>query len=87
MRDLLSLAAETLVVGGRLVYLLPCHSALIVDHLAVHPLLKLCSTSEQKLNSRSGLYSRVVVVMEKVRDYHMYHMCRLILCRMSAACA
>ena len=67
MRDLLHLAAQSLVTGGRLVYLLPCHTPLIRHHLAVHPVLTLSSASEQVLNSRSGLYSRVVVVMTKVR--------------------
>jgi hypothetical protein len=66
MRDLLHLAACTLTLRGRLVYLLPCVAPVCVDMLHSHPLLRLVTVCEQRLSGRSGLYSRTVVVMEKV---------------------
>ena len=65
--DLFALAARTLVVGGRLVFLLPC-SLPIAESLALmppHPGLVLEETCEQKMAAR---WSRWCVVMRRVDD-------------------
>ena len=67
MLDLLDMAASMLVVGGRLVYLLPC----LVDfdsknELPTHPCLKCVANSEQEL---SQYWSRRLITMEKIQHY------------------
>lgn len=68
MRDLLDMAARTLLVGGRLAYLLPTTVGYSDDELPVHPCLAVVSNSEQPL---SRLFSRRLVTMQKVRRVHM----------------
>ena len=71
MLDLLDMAARRLVLGGRLVYLLPC----LVDfrpeeELPTHPCLRVVANSEQRL---SQFWSRRLITMEKVRPYDRAH--------------
>ena len=62
MKDLLDMAARVLVLGGRLVYLLPCTDTFTEKDLPVHPCLLTVGNSEQKL---SPPLSRRVITMEK----------------------
>lgn len=67
MKDLLSLAARKLVMGGRLVYLLPVHSRLpynIDRDLPRHPCLKRVAVAGEYL--KCG-FTRFMVTMEKVQ--------------------
>ena len=65
MRDLLDLAARTLRVGGRLVYLLPCMRAeYSEDDLPAHPCLEQVANSEQVLSSKM---SRRLITLVKAR--------------------
>ncbi|KAG2487107.1 hypothetical protein HYH03_014220 [Edaphochlamys debaryana] len=68
LRDLLELAAQLLVPGGRLVYFLPATPDTYdpATEVPAHPALELVANSEQILTSR---YSRRLVTMEKVRSY------------------
>lgn len=66
MRDLLSLAARTLRVGGRLVYWLPTTSGYKDTDLPLHPCLRVISNCDQKM---STLWSRRLITMEKYKDY------------------
>ena len=65
MRDLLDLAARTLFVGGRLVYLLPCmRSEYREEDLPKHPCLEPVANSEQVLSSKM---SRRLITLVKVK--------------------
>ena len=65
-KDLLTFAACSLVIGGRLVYWLPVHkNDYSQDVLPRHPCLKLLYNCEQVLNSHS---SRRLIVMEKLNS-------------------
>jgi tRNA (guanine10-N2)-methyltransferase len=66
MLDLLHTAARSLVLGGRLVYLIPTTYDFEVSDLPIHPCLELEMTCEQPLSSRHG---RRAVVMRKYKDY------------------
>lgn len=67
MSDLLDLAARTLLMGGRLVYLLPVARKTYSDEVVpAHPCLAVVANSEEQLTSH---YSRRLVTMEKVREY------------------
>ena len=69
MLDLLDMASSMLVMGGRLVYLLPCLSDFnSEEELPIHPCLKLIANSEQML---SKFWSRRLVTMEKVQEYDL----------------
>lgn len=65
MKDLLDMSARMLVLGGRLVYLLPCTSVFTPEELPVHPCLATVANCEEKLTLS---LSRRVIVMEKVRN-------------------
>ncbi|KAM5283039.1 LOW QUALITY PROTEIN: tRNA (guanine(10)-N(2))-methyltransferase TRMT11 [Hipposideros larvatus] len=65
--DLLNFAAETLVLGGRLVYWLPVYTPEYTEGMVPwHPCLKLISNCEQKLSSHT---SRRLITMEKVKKF------------------
>jgi len=64
--ELLDLAARHLVVGGRLVYLLPAAADVAPDQLPRHPLLRCVSSSVEPL---SFAFCRIIVTMEKVAPY------------------
>ena len=67
MRDLLELAARCLVVGGRLVYLLPVDRATYDPALLpAHDCLRHVANSEQGL---TRAFSRRLITMEKTRVY------------------
>ena len=67
MLDLLDAAASMLVMGGRLVYLLPCLVDFDSDEeLPTHPCLQCVANSEQTL---SQYWSRRLITMEKVHEY------------------
>ena len=61
--DLLKFSAETLVLGGRLVYWLPVYTKQMVPW---HLCLKLISNCKQKLSSHT---SRCLITMEKVKEF------------------
>ncbi|KAJ2149605.1 hypothetical protein IWW43_004177 [Coemansia sp. RSA 1935] len=64
IRDLLHLAAEKLVVGGRLVYWLPTVAGEYTPHdVPEHPVLQLVANSEQPF----GSWSRRLITMEKIK--------------------
>ncbi|KAJ1662118.1 hypothetical protein IW140_000803 [Coemansia sp. RSA 1813] len=63
--DLLDLAAEKLVVGGRLVYWLPTvTNEYEPKDIPLHPVLRLVSNSEQPF----GSWSRRLITMEKIAE-------------------
>ncbi|XP_027704411.1 tRNA (guanine(10)-N2)-methyltransferase homolog isoform X2 [Vombatus ursinus] len=65
--DLLNFAAETLVLGGRLVYWLPVYIPEYMEEIIPrHPCLKLISNCEQRLSSHTA---RRLITMEKVKDF------------------
>jgi len=67
MRDLLELAARTLVLGGRLVYLIPVdRPSYDVALLPAHRCLSFVANSEQGL---TRTFSRRLITMEKTRTY------------------
>lgn len=66
MTDLMDVAARALVVGGRLVYLLPAAVDLKKDQLPSHPLLKVVHVSVEPLNF---VLVRLIVTMEKTGVY------------------
>ncbi|XP_070305951.1 tRNA (guanine(10)-N(2))-methyltransferase homolog isoform X3 [Odocoileus virginianus] len=65
--DLLNFSAETLVLGGRLVYWLPVYTPEYTEEMVPwHPCLRLISNCEQKLSSHT---SRRLITMEKVKEF------------------
>lgn len=66
MLDLLHNAARTLVLHGRLTYLIPTTYDFTVDDLPKHPCLKIESICEQSLSTRHG---RRCVTCLKVKEY------------------
>eukprot|EP00026_Physarum_polycephalum_P008318 Phypoly_transcript_08400.p1 GENE.Phypoly_transcript_08400~~Phypoly_transcript_08400.p1 ORF type:complete len:501 (+),score=85.46 Phypoly_transcript_08400:219-1505(+) len=66
LRDLLSLAARQLRIGGRLVYWLPSPTDYSESDLPLHPCLKIIANSPQIMSS---LWSRRLITMEKIKDY------------------
>lgn len=64
--DLLDVAAKTLVLEGRIAYLLPTYGEHDEKDIPEHPCLKLISNSEEKLQTH---VSRRLVTMQKVREY------------------
>jgi tRNA G10 N-methylase Trm11 len=66
MTDLLDVAARTLVLGGRLVYLFPTTIDTVYESLPAHPCLRRVHTSSEAL---SLVLVRLVVTMEKVAPY------------------
>ncbi|KAJ2235512.1 NADPH-adrenodoxin reductase, partial [Coemansia sp. RSA 485] len=65
VEDLLALAAEKLVVGGRLVYWLPTVAGEYQpEDVPGHPVLRLVANSEQPF----GGWSRRLITMEKVKE-------------------
>lgn len=67
MSDLLDMAARTLVMGGRLVYIIPSFQDFEPkEDLPRHPCLKLLYQSFQHLGSELG---RRMITMEKVEEY------------------
>ncbi|KAJ2830816.1 hypothetical protein IWW50_000037 [Coemansia erecta] len=70
VRDLLQLAAEKLVVGGRLVYWLPTVAGEYVPtDVPQHPALRLVANSEQPF----GGWSRRLITMEKIKPLDQSH--------------
>jgi len=67
LRDLLIFAAQTLSMGGRLVYWLPTTDQYKDSDVPSHPCLKLLSNSEQVLSLR---LRRRLITMEKVLQFH-----------------
>mmetsp|Transcript_9637 Transcript_9637/g.10989 ORF Transcript_9637/g.10989 Transcript_9637/m.10989 type:complete len:540 (-) Transcript_9637:427-2046(-) len=72
MADLLDMAARTLVMGGRLVYVIPSFSInfSIEDDLPQHTCLELIHCCYQSFTSELG---RRIVTMKKVGDYEETH--------------
>ena len=66
MADLLDMAAQTLVMGGRLVYIIPSMTDFSTDDLPRHPCLKLVHICYQPLSIEFG---RRMVAMEKIARY------------------
>lgn len=65
LKDLLNLAANRLVVGGRLVYFLAVFKATFDESdFPTHPALCLLSASEQEF----GKWSRYLITMRKIRE-------------------
>lgn len=64
MSDLLTMAATSLKLSGRLVYILPSTYDFTIQDLPVHPHLQLVFNCEQPLTST---YARRVIVMERVQ--------------------
>lgn len=65
--DLLNFAAETLTLGGRLVYWLPVYTPEYTEEMVPwHPCLQLISNCEQKLSSHTA---RRLITMEKVKNF------------------
>ncbi|CAM6108617.1 unnamed protein product [Calypogeia fissa] len=67
LHDLLDMAAQLLVTGGRLVFFYPApRDECSVEHLPSHPCFTLVASSEQILSTR---YSRCLLTMEKTGRY------------------
>lgn len=66
MLDLMHSAARTLVLGGRLVYLIPTSYDFSIHDLPQHPCLEILDFCEQPLSTRHG---RHCVVMKKSKKY------------------
>ncbi|KAJ1622251.1 S-adenosyl-L-methionine-dependent methyltransferase [Pavlovales sp. CCMP2436] len=65
LERLLEYAASRLVLGGRLVFLLPTTTDMRGSGAPEHPALRLCAESEQPISTR---WCRRLVTMEKVRE-------------------
>jgi len=66
LRDLLSVAARQLRLGGRLVYWLPSPSNYVESDLPLHPCLQIVANSPQIMSS---LWARRLITMEKIKEY------------------
>ena len=66
LRDLLDMAAQTLVLGGRLVFWMPATVEYRADDVPRHPCLTLVSNSLQQITLRWG---RRLVTLEKTAEY------------------
>lgn len=64
MLDLLRIAAETLKVQGKLLYLIPTTYDFVLEDLPCHPCLELTEVCHQHLSTRHG---RRAVIMQKTR--------------------
>jgi len=68
MLDLLHMSSRMLVIGGRLIYLIPTTYDFELSDLPRHPCLEILQVCEQPLSSRHG---RRAVVMKKIREYDL----------------
>ena len=66
LSDLMTLAAKTLHVGGRLVYFFPTTNECQPEDLPTHPALEMIADSPQHLTS---CWVRRLVTMVKVKEY------------------
>ena len=66
--DLLDVASRTLVLGGRIAYLLPTFGEHKEKEVPEHPCLEFISNSEEKLQTN---VSRRLITMKKVKEYEI----------------
>jgi hypothetical protein len=66
LADLLHLAARTLAVGGRLVFLLPTDEGFCAAHLPPHPCLEVVALAGQRMKR---YYARSCITMQKTEGY------------------